>query len=135
MRAGIVFFSLLLKKMTSSLQIRQRCDHHRTLFYLEQLVLKSGIQKGCTDIKPMPRALLISIHSRKGNSAFSEGMDFFFTKRQSARRLVEYIDALLPCRYHYAQELVTHDPKNNVYDYKHTYCVEIVPVCKVRSWS
>lgn len=28
------------------------------------------------------------------------------------------------------QELVSHDTKNNTYDYKHTFCVEIVPICR-----
>ncbi|VDN38132.1 unnamed protein product [Gongylonema pulchrum] len=28
------------------------------------------------------------------------------------------------------QELVTHDTKNNTYDYKHTFCVEVVPICR-----
>lgn len=25
---------------------------------------------------------------------------------------------------------MTHDVKNNTYDYKHTFCVEVVPVCR-----
>jgi nonsense-mediated mRNA decay protein 3 len=29
-----------------------------------------------------------------------------------------------------AKELVSHDPRSNIYNYKHTYCVEIVPICK-----
>lgn len=33
-------------------------------------------------------------------------------------------------RYQYAQELVTHDPHNNTYDYKHSFSVELVPICK-----
>lgn len=24
---------------------------------------------------------------------------------------------------------MTHDVKNNIYDYKHTFCIEIVPIC------
>lgn len=28
------------------------------------------------------------------------------------------------------QELVSHDTKNNTYDYKHTFCVDIVPICR-----
>ena len=33
-------------------------------------------------------------------------------------------------RFHEAQELVSQDSKSNVFNYKHTYCVEIVPICK-----
>jgi len=29
-----------------------------------------------------------------------------------------------------AKELVSHDPRSNVYNYKHVFSVEIVPVCK-----
>jgi len=29
-----------------------------------------------------------------------------------------------------AKELVSHDPRSNIYNYKHTYLVEIVPICK-----
>lgn len=25
---------------------------------------------------------------------------------------------------------MTHDTKSNIYDYKHTFCVEIVPICR-----
>src|SRR5688572_25626486 len=45
--------------------------------------------------------------------------------------MVDFLQAVLPIRYKEAQELVTHDPHNNTYDYKHTYSVEIVPICKV----
>ena len=29
-----------------------------------------------------------------------------------------------------AKELVSHDPRSNVYNYKHVFSVDIVPVCK-----
>jgi len=29
-----------------------------------------------------------------------------------------------------AKELVSHDPRSNVFNYKHVFSVEIVPVCK-----
>ena len=35
-------------------------------------------------------------------------------------------------RYKTSQELISHDTHNNTYQYKHTFSVEIVPVCKVR---
>lgn len=28
------------------------------------------------------------------------------------------------------QQLITHDTKSNVYDYKHTFCVDLVPIIK-----
>uniref|UniRef100_A0A0R3RFC2 60S ribosomal export protein NMD3 n=1 Tax=Elaeophora elaphi TaxID=1147741 RepID=A0A0R3RFC2_9BILA len=94
-------------------QVRQKCEFKKTLFYLEQLVLKHGAHLSTTAIKPVPT-----------------GVDFFYAKLQDARKFVDFITAHLPCRYSYSQELVTHDVKNNTYDYKHTFCVEIVPICR-----
>ncbi|ULU09132.1 hypothetical protein L5515_000012 [Caenorhabditis briggsae] len=94
-------------------QVRQRAEFKKTLFYLEQLLLKHSAHKECTGVKPVPT-----------------GIDFFFAKQQEARTFVNFLMTVLPCKYHYAQELVSHDTKNNTYDYKHTFCVEIVPICR-----
>ncbi|VDK83804.1 unnamed protein product [Litomosoides sigmodontis] len=94
-------------------QVRQKCEFKKTLFYLEQLVLKHVAYLNTTAIKPVPT-----------------GVDFFYAKLQDARKFVDFISAHLPCKYSYAQELVTHDVRNNTYDYKHTFCVEIVPICR-----
>ncbi|VDN03510.1 unnamed protein product [Thelazia callipaeda] len=94
-------------------QVRQKCDFKKTLFYLEQLVLKHDIHRSAIGVKPVPT-----------------GIDFFYTKLQDARKFVDFITSHLPCKYSYAQELVTHDSKNNTYDYKHTFCVYVVPICR-----
>ncbi|VDN51130.1 unnamed protein product [Dracunculus medinensis] len=94
-------------------QIRQKCDFKKTLFYLEQLLLKYGAHTNTTGIKPV-----------------STGIDFYYAKLQDARKLVDFVVSVLPCKYQYAQELISHDTKNSTYDYKHTFCVEVVPVCK-----
>ncbi|KAF8366251.1 hypothetical protein PRIPAC_84080 [Pristionchus pacificus] len=102
-------------------QVRQRAEFKKTLFYLEQLLLKHSAHGQATGVKPVPT-----------------GIDFFYAKLQDARRLVDFLQSVLPCKYHYAQasgkyfklELVSHDTKNNTYDYKHTFCVEIVPICR-----
>ena len=48
------------------------------------------------------------------------------TPRHKNKRLnVRYVS-----RYKTGEELVSHDPKCNVFNYKHTYSVEIVPICK-----
>ncbi|VDK59902.1 unnamed protein product [Cylicostephanus goldi] len=67
----------------------------------------------CTGVKPVPT-----------------GIDFFFASLLEARKFFDFLNTVLPCKYHYAQELVSHDTKNNTYDYKHTFCVEIVPICR-----
>ncbi|PIO66678.1 NMD3 family protein [Teladorsagia circumcincta] len=98
-------------------QVRQKAEFKKTLFYLEQLLLKHSAHSQCTGVKPVPT-----------------GIDFFFAKLQDARKFVDFLMMVLPCRYHYAQELVSHDTKNNTYDYKHTFCVEIVHICRTSFW-
>ncbi|VDO81602.1 unnamed protein product [Heligmosomoides polygyrus] len=84
-------------------QVRQKAEFKKTLFFLEQLLLKHGAHSQCTGVKPVPT-----------------GIDFFFAKLQDARKLVDFL----------MTELVSHDTKNNTYDYKHTFCVEIVHICR-----
>jgi len=43
---------------------------------------------------------------------------------------VDFLQAVVPCRYVTAQQLISHDTHNNTYNYKYTYAVEIVPICK-----
>lgn len=38
-------------------QVRQKCDFKKTLFYLEQLLLKHGAAKDTTSIKPTPTGI------------------------------------------------------------------------------
>lgn len=67
-------------------QVRQKCEFKKTLFYLEQLVLKHGVHLSTTTIKPVPT-----------------GIDFFYAKLQDARKFVDFITSHLPCKYSYAQ--------------------------------
>lgn len=97
-------------------QVRQKAAHKKTLFFLEQLVLKHKAHAKATGIKQV-----------------LGGMDFYFARQNDARRLVDFLMGALPCRYHTAKELVSQDDHNNTYDYKHTFALEIVPICKVTS--
>ena len=70
-------------------QVRQRCDYKKTLFYLEQLLLKHNFQSKATSIKPVPT-----------------GLDFFFPRQQEARKLVDFITSSLPSKYQHSQVLI-----------------------------
>lgn len=94
-------------------QVRQRADSKRTFLYLEQLLLKVGLHKKCLKITSMP-----------------EGMDFFFRNKANAQALVDYIDSLFPTIKRESKELVSHNSKNNTYNYKYTMYVELPRVCK-----
>lgn len=63
-------------------QVRQKATQKKTLFYLEQLVLKHKAHVNTTGIKPM--------HG---------GIDFYYAKIQDARKMVDFLQEMLPCRY------------------------------------
>lgn len=67
-------------------QVRQKCDFKKTLFYLEQLLLKHNAHSNTTTIKPSPT-----------------GIDFYYAKQQDARKLVDFINTILPCKYQTSQ--------------------------------
>lgn len=94
-------------------QLRQRVQHKKTFFYLEQLILKHNMHVNCINIKTT-----------------NDGLDFFFAKKDDARKIVDFFSTVVPCKYVTSQQLISHDVHNNTYDYKYTYSVEIVPVCK-----
>ncbi len=94
-------------------QVRQKAQHKKTFFYLEQLLIKHKAHDKCVNIK--------TIH---------DGIDFFFDKKDDAKKLVDFLQAVVPCRYVPSQQLISHDTHNNTYNYKFTFAVEIVPVCK-----
>uniref|UniRef100_A0A0K0FHI4 60S ribosomal export protein NMD3 n=1 Tax=Strongyloides venezuelensis TaxID=75913 RepID=A0A0K0FHI4_STRVS len=94
-------------------QVRQKVQFKKTLFYLEQLILKYKAHVSVNNIRPVPT-----------------GIDFYYAKQSDARKLLDFLTAQLPIKYHYSKQLISHDTKCNTYDYKHTYCVEVAPITK-----
>ena len=41
----------------------------------------------------------------------------------------------MPCKFRTAKQLVSHNIHSSTYNYKYTFSVEIVPVCKVRRFE
>ncbi|KAH9985491.1 NMD3 family-domain-containing protein [Russula vinacea] len=74
-------------------QVRQKVPHKRTFLYLEQLILKHGAQKNTISLKEV-----------------KDGLDFFYSQRSHAIKMVEFLSGVVPIRF--------------------TYSVEIVPICK-----
>lgn len=97
----------------SNVQVRQKTTHKKTLLYLEQLILKHKAHAHCVAIK--------QVHN---------GIDFYFSKKDFSQRFVEFLKSVVPIRWQYSQTLISHDIQNNTYNYKSTFSVEIVPVCK-----
>lgn len=61
-----------------------------------------------------------------------QGIDFFFGKRAHATKFIDFLSGVVPIRYRHDKQLVSHNEQNASYNYKYTFSVEIVPICKVR---
>ena len=57
-------------------------SHKKTFLYLEQLILKHRAHTNALRIKES-----------------HDGIDFFFAQKQGARKMVEFLNSVVPCRY------------------------------------
>ncbi|CAJ0934540.1 unnamed protein product, partial [Ranitomeya imitator] len=94
-------------------QVRQKVLHKKTFYYLEQIILKHRLHQNTLRVK--------EIH---------DGLDFYYASKQHAQKMVEFLQCTVPCRSKASQRLISHDIHSNSYNYKSTFSVEIVPVCK-----
>lgn len=94
-------------------QVRQRTSHKKTFFYLEQLLLKHNAHSDASNIKQV-----------------NGGLDFYFAEHNCARKLVDFLMCVVPCRFETSKRLISHDIHSNIFNYKYTIVVEIVPICK-----
>jgi len=94
-------------------QVRQKTQQRKTLFYVEQLLIKYGATKDCVGIKP-----------------HHEGLDFYFATESNAKKLVEFFSSMIPIRSQNSKRLISHDVHTNDYNYKFSFSVDVVPVCK-----
>ena len=62
--------------------------------------------------------------------AESGGVGFFFAREQEARKFLDFVQEVVPCRYVASKKLKTHNTHDNYYNDKHNYSIEIVPVCR-----
>ena len=98
----------------AAVQVRQKVDHKRTFYLLEQLILKYKAHQQCVSVKEQP-----------------DGVDFYFLCRHHAMKFQEFIVGVVPCRKKVASEqLISEDLNNNRINAKWTFSAEIVPVCK-----
>lgn len=97
----------------AAVQVRQKVDHRRTLYFLEQLLLKNDVMQKILFVKPSP-----------------DGFDFFFASKSHANTFSHFVQNHFLCSHKDSRQLVTHDAKNNTYKYKYTALVDICPVCK-----
>ncbi|EIW54635.1 NMD3-domain-containing protein [Trametes versicolor FP-101664 SS1] len=94
-------------------QVRQKVPHKRTFLFLEQLILKHGAQKDTISVKEV-----------------RDGLDFFYAQRSHAQKMVEFLAGVVPVRSKASEQLLSTDTHTNTANFKYTYSVEIIPVCK-----
>eukprot|EP00040_Diaphanoeca_grandis_P029390 m.172169 g.172169 ORF g.172169 m.172169 type:complete len:540 (+) comp31672_c2_seq1:280-1899(+) len=94
-------------------QLRQKVKHKKTFFYLEQLIIKHRAYRDCINIKSRP-----------------DGVDFFFANKSKAKKMVDFFNSCSPIRSKTSERLISADIHTSSYNYKHTFSIELVPVCK-----
>ena len=94
-------------------QVRQKVEHKRTFLFLEQLILKHGMEQNTIGIKSQP-----------------DGLDFYYGHRSHGLRFVDFLQNVVAVRARNDKQLVSHDANSNTYNYRFTFMVDIVPVCK-----
>lgn len=94
-------------------QIRQRSENKKTFYYLEQLMLKHKAHENTLGIKPE--------HG---------GLDFFYASENHARKLIDFLNSMLPIKITESKRLISHDIHSNTYNCKFTFAVDIVPISK-----
>ena len=82
----------------SVIQVRQKRSHKKTFLYLEQLILKHEAHKKCVKIQ-----------------GTTDGLDFFFADKQSARKFLEFLQAIMPIKWTTSQKLISHDIHTSSY--------------------
>ena len=118
-KANVIWFvsspirQYFIIKCHLQVQVRQKTDHKKTFYYLEQLILKHKAHESTLGIKPA-----------------HEGIDFFYANQGQARKMVDFLTSVVPCRYQVSKTVVSQDVHNNTFNCKFTFSVEIVPVCK-----
>lgn len=94
-------------------QVRQRSENKKTFYYLEQLILKHKAHESTLGIKP-----------KHG------GLDFYYATENHARKMVDFLQTMLPVKFTESKRLISHDIHSNTYNCKYTYAVDIASISK-----
>lgn len=97
----------------SCVQLRQHRKHKRTMFMLEQMLIKHNI---CPDVMQVKQV--------------SEGLDFFFKTAAQGKKLIDFCKTSLPIRTNFGKKLVSEDLNSNTHKHKYNTMIEIAPCCK-----
>jgi nonsense-mediated mRNA decay protein 3 len=59
-----------------------------------------------------------------------DGIDFYYVNRGHAVKMVEFLSSVVPLRVKTSEQLISADVHTSTANYKFTYSVELVPICK-----
>eukprot|EP00744_Colponema_vietnamica_P008788 GILI01012531.1.p1 GENE.GILI01012531.1~~GILI01012531.1.p1 ORF type:complete len:509 (-),score=136.37 GILI01012531.1:78-1604(-) len=94
-------------------QARQKVDHKRTFFYLEQVILKHNAHEKTVSVKALP-----------------DGIDFYFANRGHCMKFVDFLQSIVPVKVKQSKQLISQDDNSNTYNYKYSFAVDIAMTCK-----
>lgn len=94
-------------------QIRQRINTKRTMYFLEQKIVANHMHKQIIDTEPSP-----------------EGLDLYFSDKSHAQHFVNFVQATFPTKVTTSKKLVSADWKSNIMNFQYTSVVEIVPFAR-----
>jgi len=83
------------------------------LLSLEQQIINANAHKDCLDISPV-----------------KQGLDFYFPDRVKACRFISYLQSICPLKLKESKKLIGSDNHSNTYRFKHSFKVDIVPLCR-----
>ncbi len=61
---------------------------------------------------------VLEIFRRQSFFKISDGLDFFFASESNARKLVDFLQSVIPVRYNHSKKLISHDDHSNTFNYK-----------------
>lgn len=59
-----------------------------------------------------------------------DGLDFQFKSKSHANRLVDFIASQVPSRFKSSKQLISHDLRNNNFNFKYTISMDVAPICR-----
>lgn len=95
------------------IQVRQKVAHKRTFLYLEQLIIKHNAHKDTINIREV-----------------KDGLDFFYAQRNQAIKMLDFLQSVTPVKTTKSSELISQDIHTSTKSFKHSFSVELVPICK-----
>jgi nonsense-mediated mRNA decay protein 3 len=97
----------------ANVQLRQAAEHKRTLFWLEQQILKYRAHQGTTKIERV-----------------DDGVDFHFADKAAANRFIHFLQQHTPLKYIETMKQVGEDFQNGTQDMRFSYPARVPPVCR-----